>query len=76
MLKKVNFFDKNLIKESSGRVAIISSTLSILSMFIPLEEIHSLIRKMTFFKNYSNFLCGIVMLIIFIAILLSLHIYC
>lgn len=75
MLKKVNFFDKNLIKESSGRVAIISSTLSILSMFIPLEEIHSLIKKMTFFKNYSNFLCGIVMLIIFIAILLGLHIY-
>ncbi len=73
MLKKVNFFDKNLIKESSERVAIISSILSIFFMFIPLEEVHFLIRKFPFFKNSSNFLCGIAMFIIFIAILLKLH---
>lgn len=75
MLKKVNFFDKHLIKESSKIVAIISSTLSIFFMFIPFEETHFLIRKIPVLKNSSNFLCGIAILIIFLAILLGFHAY-
>lgn len=75
MLKKVNFFDKHLIKESSKIVAIISSTLSIFFMFIPFEETHFLIRKIPVLKNSSNSLCGIAILIIFLAILLGFHAY-